>query len=99
MEEVGVTLKKILLTGSTGFIGSNVLPVLQKNAMYEIKTPARTDLNLKSEREVSSYLERERFDVVVHFANPTPAKNPVDLYENLLQDSLRIFLNFYNHSD
>ena len=92
-------MKKILLTGSTGFIGSNVLPVLQKNAMYEIKTPARTDLNLKSEREVSSYLERERFDVVVHFANPTPAKNPVDLYENLLEDSLRIFLNFYNHSD
>ncbi len=92
-------MKKILMTGSTGFIGSNVLDVLSKCNEYEILTPHRNDLNLKDEKEVVSFLKNNNFDVIVHFANPTPSKNKLDSFETLTEDSLRMFLNFYNHSD
>lgn len=90
-------MKKILMTGSTGFVGHNVLPILQQNGDYNIITPKRNELNLKDENEVKQYLEREQFDVVIHFANPTPGKNQLDSFDTLMEDSMRIFMNFYNN--
>lgn len=88
---------KILMTGSSGFIGNNVLSILDKNMNYDIYTPKRNDLNLKDEQSVSDYLAKEKFDVVLHFASPTPGKNKLDSYETLVEDGLRIFMNLYNH--
>ena len=85
------------MTGSTGFVGHNVLPILQQNRDYNIITPKRNELNLKDENEVKQYLKREQFDVVIHFANPTPGKNQLDSFDTLMEDSMRIFMNFYNN--
>lgn len=90
-------MKKILMTGATGFVGHNVLPILQRNKNYSIITPKRNELNLKNENEVKAYLENEKFDVVIHFANPTPGKNKLDSFDTLMEDSMRIFINFYNN--
>lgn len=88
-------LKKILLTGSSGFIGSNVLPFLQEK--YCVYAPKRNELNLKDSVQVKNYLKKEQFDTVVHFASPTPAKSvQYDKFETLFEDSLRIFMNFYS---
>lgn len=92
-------MKKILMTGGTGFVGHNVLPILKNHPGYEIYTPRRADLNLKDEREVKAYLKQHNFDVLIHFASPTPAKNSLDSFETLMEDSLRIFMNFYNNRD
>lgn len=93
-----VCLKRILMTGSTGFIGQNVLPILQ-NKQFDIYAPTRAELNLKSEGEVAKCLKDEKFDTILHLANPTPGKNSLDSASTMTDDSLRIFLNLYNHSD
>lgn len=90
---------RILMTGNTGFVGSNVLPIMKKNGELEIYTPTRTELNLKDEIRVVEYLKTGKFDVILHFANPTPAKNIIDSENKMLEDSMRIFLNLYNHRD
>ncbi len=92
-------MTKILLTGATGFVGRNVLPTLKQNKGYEIYTPTRSELNLKDEQAVLEYLKQHKFDIVLHLASPTPAKNPSDSMDTMLEDSIRIFLNFFNHRD
>ena len=90
-------MKKILMTGGTGFVGSNVLSILQENKNNKIIYPTRDELNLKNEKEVVNFIKEKDFDVILHFANPTPAKNQLDSFDTLMEDGLRIFLNFYNH--
>jgi GDP-L-fucose synthase len=84
--ELAVT--RVLLTGGRGFIGNNVLPRLE--ARYSVAAPTRAELDLLDAGAVRKYLARERFDAVVHLANPT-ARNPVDKREELFERSLRVF--------
>lgn len=87
-------MKKILLTGSSGFLGKNILPIL--NEIYQVYAPKRAELDLLDGEQVRKYLQKEKFDVVVHFASPSPARsNNADTFETLFEDSLRIFMNFY----
>lgn len=86
-------MTKILVTGGTGFIGQNLLMDLKRK--YEVEAPRREDLNLKDEEAVSRYLEKERFDVVIHGAGPV--RNKVDSSTNVLEESLRLFMNFYRN--
>lgn len=89
--------KKILLTGGTGFIGGNILPILQKK--YEVKFPRRNELNINDESSVDEYLSNNKFDILIHSANITPGKNSVDKMENMLEYTIKAFLNFQKHSD
>lgn len=91
-------MRKILVTGGTGFIGRNVLPILREQKGYEIVAPTRKELNLKDEFEIVNFLKENQISIVLHLANPTPGKNHLDSIDTLAEDSLRIFLNFYNHS-
>lgn len=91
-------MKKILLTGSSGFIGSNILPFLQKK--YCVYIPQRDELDVRDSIQVQEYLKREQFDTVIHFASPSPVRSPeTDKYETLFEDSLKIFMNFYANSN
>ena len=91
-------MKKILLTGSSGFIGSNVLPFLKDR--YEVYAPKRNELDVRNPAQVGNYLSENRFDVIVHFASPSPVRSAhLDSYENLFEDSLKIFMNFYTKRD
>lgn len=87
-------MKKILLTGSTGFIGRNILPILKKK--YDVYAPSRHELNLLDFNAVKSYLDKNSFDIVIQGANPNPVKNEqADKVETMFEDSMRIFMNFY----
>ena len=90
-------MKKILLTGATGFIGKNILPYLLNG--YEVLAPNREELNLLDEVKVEKYLRENCVDFIVHCANPTPAKNPLDKYENMLSESLHVYFNLRRCSD
>lgn len=91
-------MKKILLTGSSGFIGSNVLPFIQKK--YEVYAPGRNKLDVRNAEQVKQYLKKHKFDVIIHFASPSPIRSgELDSYETLFEDSLKIFMNFYNMKD
>ena len=91
---VYVEKKKVLLTGGTGFVGRNILPSFA--ALHEVTAPTRQELDLRDGNAVEKYVKEGRFDVILHSANPNPVKNGrCDKPDHMLEDSLRIFLNFY----
>lgn len=87
-------MKTALLTGRTGFIGQNVLPILSRH--FQMLAPPRAELDLRDFDSVRNYFLTHRVDVVFHCANPNPVKNPqADTAERMTDDSIRLFLNLY----
>lgn len=84
---------KILLTGGTGFIGSNVIHVLRKK--YDVISPRRYELNILNTQEVETHILKNKYDVILHFANPNPTKNKLDENIGMFESSLKCFMNFY----
>lgn len=90
-------MMRVLLTGGTGFIGRNILPILRECA--EVDAPHRDELNTASEESVRKYFASRTYDVVIHAANSNPFRNPgCDSRENMLDASLRGFMNLRNQS-
>jgi GDP-L-fucose synthase len=88
-------MKKLLLTGGTGFIGRNILPRLEK--YFEVCAPTRQELDLKDSDAVERYVKDGHFDIIMQGANPNPVKNAAcDHADTMFEDSMRIFMNFYN---
>ena len=86
-------MKRVLLTGGSGFIGRNIQkPLSERCILY---APARKELNLLDETAVRQYLQDNQIEIVIHSANPNPVKNQLDAKESMFEDSLRIFMNLY----
>lgn len=90
-------MKKVLLTGGSGFIGRNIKEYL--STICELHTPGRQELNLLSEEDVRAYLQKNKIDIVIHSANPNPVKNQLDKAETMFEDSIRVFMNLYQAQD
>lgn len=90
-------MKRVLLTGGSGFIGRNIKPYLAERC--NLFTPNRFELNLYSEDDVRDYIRKNKIDIVIHSANPNPAKNTLDKQETMFEDSIRIFMNLYRAQD
>ena len=88
--------KSILVTGSTGFIGQNIMPLLCRR--YKITAPSRSELDLLDHTAVKEILEKGQFDVVVHLANPT-GQNLIDAKDELFERSLRVFASLERCSE
>jgi len=82
-------MKRLLLTGASGFIGRNVFPVLQEKG-YDVSAPLRTELDLLDADAVRRYLKSRQFDAVLHLASPT-GHNPLDAPDEIFERSVRIF--------
>ena len=82
---------KVLLTGATGFLGQNLLPILQKD--YETIGFKSADYDLRFPHDSSSLLSYIRPDVIVHAAGTVGGigankQNPGKfMYENLIMGS------------
>jgi len=83
-------MKRLLLTGASGFIGRNVLPILNERG-YNITAPLRSELDLLDVDVVRRYMESGKFDAVLHLASPT-GHNPLDIPDKLFERSVRVFL-------
>lgn len=88
---------KLLLTGSGGFIGQNLLAYFSHRAGYEIVAPRRAELNLLDERSVSDYLSRNRFDAVLHLAKTDVVYDKSVTDYTVLDANLRMFFNLEKH--
>ena len=60
-------MKKILLTGGSGFIGRNILES-HLSEKHEIQAPKSFELNLLDSLSVDEYFKGKEFDVVLHSA-------------------------------
>lgn len=87
---------KILLTGSTGFIGRNLKEAW--TGRHDLYAPTRETLDLLDAREVERYLRTGQFDVVFHMANTNDAIHP-ERASLALEYNLRMFCSLHRCRD
>ena len=86
-------MKKILVTGSGGFIGENLKNYLK--GKYDLLTPRSFELDLRDEIAVRKYFEANSVDFIIHAATvggirgvedkPETVKENLSMVENLLK--------------
>ena len=59
-------MKKILITGASGFVGSRIVNALE--GRFNLLTPSHAYLDLTSAKDVESYIQENRPDIVLHLA-------------------------------
>lgn len=92
-------MKKILITGASGFLGRNVREYLMRQEKeYEIFAPSSRELDCLNESMVAEYLKKNRFDYVLHFAVYGDAINKSRDSTKILEYNLRMFWNFAKHA-
>lgn len=88
--------KKILLLGSNGFIGRNLIEQLGQK--YNLSTPTSRELDLRSATQVDRYFSKKGFDVVINAAVIGGSRK--EEYEGgMLEDNLRMFLNIVRNKN
>ena len=85
--------RKVLVTGATGFIGSNLVPLLQKT-LCELVALSRQDYDLLEQDQVRRMFQEHRPEVVFHLAGLVGGiganrSHPADFcYQNLLMGTM-----------
>lgn len=90
-------MKKILVTGGTGFIGHNIVESYLAE-QYEIVAPRRAELNLADDNSIQQYFTKHSFDVVIHSAAKPGHRNAEDTSSLLLTNS-RMMANLLKYQD
>ncbi|MDE6493962.1 MAG: NAD(P)-dependent oxidoreductase [Bacteroidales bacterium] len=90
-------MKKILLTGGSGFIGRNLRESFLSQA-YELCAPSHAELDLSDTDSTDAYFARHRFDAVIHAAVKPSHRNAPDPTA-IFYTNNRIFFNLLRHAD
>ncbi|MDE7149706.1 MAG: NAD(P)-dependent oxidoreductase [Bacteroidales bacterium] len=90
-------MKKILLTGGSGFIGRNLRESFLSQT-YELHAPSHAELDLSDTDSADAYFARHRFDAVIHAAVKPGHRNAPDL-NDIFYTNNRIFFNLIRHAD
>lgn len=90
-------MKKLLLTGGSGFIGRNINESFL-NELYEIHAPSSSELNLADEKSVEKYFLNREFDAVLHCACKPGHRNAKD-HNALCETNVRMFENLVRFKD
>ncbi len=99
-DERDLTMKKILLLGSSGFIGLNIKEYLINfKEEYQLFTPSSRDLDLTKESMVYDYLKEYKFDVVIHAAVCNPRRLAEGTIYHELDSDLRMFFNLERYHE
>ena len=106
---------KILLTGGAGYIGSHVLLSILRNnhdvcIIDDLSTgnknliPKNTrhiNCNINNEELISNLLQKERFDILLHFAGfikvEESVKNPDKYFKNNTENAIKLFETCYEN--
>jgi len=90
-------MKKILLTGGSGFIGKNIKESYLSQK-YEIIAPSHKELDIADTQCVDDYFKDKSFDVVLHAATKPGHRNAKDP-TNLFYTNVRMFENLERHKN
>ena len=88
-------MKRVLITGGSGFIGRN-LTVYMQNMGYVVSAPGHQELDLLDIAIVGQYLKKGKYDVVIHAANTNMLNS--NQYD-ILNTNLRMFYNLEKHQN
>lgn len=80
----------ILLTGGSGFIGRNLIELMDHK--YQIIAPTSKELNLLDEDAVEIFLANNEIDFIIHSAT-TPGHRAALVFPDLVARNLRMFFN------
>ena len=82
-------MKKILLTGSTGFVGTNIIKSGVLND-FSVLAPSSSKLNLLDKSAVRNYIQKNSPELIIHSAGNVGGilKNINSNYSFLLDNSL-----------
>ena len=80
----------ILVTGGSGYVGSNIIRYLNKD--HDVFSPSHRDLDLMNEERVREYLSEHTVDVVIHGA-VKPAQRTKKDRSGILYHNLKMFFN------
>lgn len=84
---------KILILGSTGFIGRNLKEYFEKKTGIQLDCPTRQQLDVLDERAVDAYLRQAQSDVVI---NAAICRNPRYFENRRMESELSQDLRMYH---
>lgn len=90
-------MKKILLTGGSGFIGRNIIES-HLSDKYEILAPSHKELAVDDEKSVENFFSNNKIDIVIHSAAKAGHRNSKDSH-NLFYTNTRMFFNLERYSN
>lgn len=90
-------MKKILLTGGSGFIGKNIQESFL-NDKHQLFAPTRSELDCADDDNVANFFLCNSFDVVIHSATKPGHRNAANT-DNLLYTNSRMTFNILKHKD
>ena len=85
----------MFLTGGSGFIGRNLIELLGKK--YNILAPSHQELELSDTEAVSSYIQKNKIDFIIHTANKGGGRDTKDAM-NVVEYNTRMFFNIARNS-
>ncbi len=100
--------KKVLVTGAHGFVGKNLINLLEKKQEEEhftILMPTRNELDLTKEEQVSDYFLTHKPDIVLHLAGKVGGigankASPADFfYQNIMMGTLVMHYAYLNGAE
>ena len=89
-------LKKILITGGSGYIARSLYNSLKDS--YEITTLTRNNFDLKHFKVLDSYLKHKYFDIVIHCAVNGGSRLKEDITSDM-DNNLQMYYNLFNCKD
>lgn len=92
-------MKKILITGGSGFVGKNTCEYLKQNENYEVHAPNSSELDCINEAAVGEYLGKNKFDIILNFAVYGDGIDKTKDGSKILQYNLMMYHNFAKYCD
>ncbi len=84
----------ILITGSEGFVGRNLVELFSKNK-YTVLFPSRAELDLTKSDDVDRYFKNNHIEAIIHCA--TTLREGTSYPADTCQNNLRMFFNLQKH--
>ena len=89
--------KRILITGSDGFIGKNLKVYFENYTKNTVLSPSLKKLDLCKHEDVAVYLKKTKPDIIIHSASTLMVNKGYP--DTVCEDNLRMFFNLYEKKE